>query len=810
MTTDARTPPALRGTQSCAAHARLFLFLLLALTLSAAVAWAAPGDEHWSTQFGFAGTDMEILSSAVWNGQLVVGGYFGAAGTVAAPCVAIWNGAQWQPLGAGLDNGVLVLAVWEGDLYAGGVFGNSGDIPLSSLARWNGSAWEDVGGGVYGAVNTLLPTPAGLVVGGEFQDTAGASSVNNVALWDGSAWSGLGWGLPDGAVYGLERHDAQLAAVGAFPGHVALFDGSDWNQVGGGLPEGANPSLARAVKSLDGLLYVGGDFDVTVDDAQLLNIAAWNGVTWQALSGGLDGAVHALAEWDGKLAIGGMALNPIFHLGVWDGQWFSYLAGIGGVGWSGGDYVNTLAVGGGRLYVGGVLTQVGYDVYGANVFAFDGSGYSALGDGGALYGKVHSFGKWNGSVYAGGSFSRSSGSGDLNGIARWNGAGWESLAGGLHDSPWMELRVQRIAEYGGQLVLTGQFDHANQGAPLYNFARWDGATWSTLGGGFTSETFGCAVYQGDLWVSGGYQERQGQTSGQLWKWSGSAWQAQDGNTTTPFALVVWDGKLIVGGAFSRIAGVDANNVAQWDGEAWSPLGAGFNAAVFNLIVSDGQLYASGDFWLSGSSAVSGLARWDGAQWVPVGGSVTSNWGAHALASGGGLWAGGAWDHIGGTSGLQNVARWDGALWQSLGSGTNGPVLALLVDGQDVWAGGMFSRAGGQLSLRVGRWTAAASGVPAGDDAARVAFHLPPPVPNPSNGEVAVAFSLPQPASGSLRIYDLRGRLVTTLVHGTLAGGRSTLAWDGRASDGTVVASGVYWAVLDADGRRATTRLVRLK
>jgi trimeric autotransporter adhesin len=795
------------GARAARALARLALLLAMA---PAAAAVAAPGDENWSGQFGLAGTDSEILCSTVWNGQLVVGGYFGAAGTVAAPCVALWDGTRWQALGAGLDNGVLALAVWNGELYAGGVFGNSGGTALSGLARWDGAAWQDVGGGVYGAVNALLATPAGLVVGGEFQDTAGASSVNNVALWDGAAWSGFGWGLSGGAVSGLDSHGGQLAAVGAFAGHVALFDGANWNLPGGGLPEGVNPSLALAVKSLNGLLYVGGDFDVTIEGTQLLNIAAWDGSAWQALDGGLDGAVHAFAEWDGLLAIGGMAWNPIFHLGVWDGQWFSYLAGIGGVGWGGGDYVNTLAVGGGRLYVGGVLSQVGDEIYGSNVFAFDGTGYSALGDGGALWGNVRSFGKWNGSLYAGGSFSRSSSSGGLNGIARWNGSRWESLAGGLHDSPWLELRVQRIAEYGGQMVLTGQFDHAYQGAPLHNFARWDGANWSTLGGGFTSETFGCAVYQGNLWVSGGYEELQGHTSGQLWKWTGSAWQAQDGNTTTPFALVVWNGKLIAGGNFTRIAGVAANNVAQWDGTAWSPLGAGFNATVFNLVVSDGQLYAAGEFWLSGGNFVHGLARWDGTQWVPVGGGLTSNWAAYGLAAGGGLWVGGSWDHIGGTTGLQNAARWDGAAWHPLGSGTNGPVFAMYVDGPEVWVGGMFSQAGGQMSWHVGRWTTAASGVPTGDDPARLAFRLPPPVPNPSTGEVSVSFSLPQPASGSLRIYDIRGRLVTTLAQGTLAAGRSALAWDGRAADGTAVASGVYWAVLDADGRRAATRLVRLK
>ena len=791
--------------------ARAWLLPLLLATLARPLAArAAPGDENWSDDFGLAGTDQEILSSTVWNGRLVVGGYFGIAGTGAASCVAQWDGAHWLPVGAGFGNGVLALAVWNGDLYAGGVFDNSGDTPLSALARWNGTSWEDVGGGVYGAVNALLPTPAGLAIGGWFDATAGLPSANNVALWNGSAWSGYGDGMYGATVNALALHEGHLVAVGDVPGHVALFDGAAWNPVGGGLPDGDNPSSLLAAKSLGGTLYVGGEFDVTVEGAHLLNLGAWDGAAWREMNGGVDGAVHVLSEWDGKLALGGVFMNPVFRLGLWDGEWYSHPADAWGVGAYGGDYVNTLAAGGGHLYVAGVLNQVWPDTYGANVFDFDGAAYHSLGAGNAMYGYVYSFGKWNGSLYAGGSFGRSSTAGDLNGIARWNGTRWESLAGGLQTGGWLELRVRDMAAYAGDLVLAGQMTSARQGATLNNVARWNGATWSPLGNGFASETFAAAVYQGSLWVAGGYEELQGHTPGQLWKWSGTAWQAQDGNTTQPFALQVWNGKLVVGGAFTTIAGVAANYVATWDGTQWAPLGAGFNAPVYKFAVSDGQLYASGDFWLSGGNDVAGIARWNGAQWVPVGGGLTTNWAAHALAAGGGVWAGGAWGHIGGTTGLLNVARWDGSAWNPLGSGVNGPVFALYVDGQDVWAGGMFSQAGGRMSLRVGRWSTGVAGVPIDDSPAQVAFRLPPPVPNPSTGEVTVSFSLPQQAQGSVRIYDLRGRFVATLAEGTLAAGRGALAWDGRAADGSAVASGVYWAVLDADGRRASTRLVRLK
>ncbi len=787
------------------AIAHAFLLLLFLTTVAAALP-----DENWSAKFGLAGTDAEVLCSVVWNGDLVVGGRFGLAGDLPAAAIARWDGAQWQPLGEGFNDAVYAVAVWNGQLYAGGSFTASGATSLGGLARWNGTGWDDVGGGVYGSVATLLGTPGDLAVGGNFSDTAGLSGANNIALWNGSAWSGLGGGL-DGMVRAVAVHDAQLVAGGDFTGRVAAFDGASWNTVGGGLPDGSTMTQVNAMASQGGLLYVGGAFDPTIGGTQLLNIAGWDGTQWQALSSGLDGPVQTLGAWDGKLVIGGSFYNPVFRLGTWDGWNFEYPGGVTGVGWYGGDYVNTVAASATKLYVGGVLNLVAPSTYGANVFAFDGTSYTSLGEGNALYGNVRSFGKWNGSVYAGGSFGRSSNAGDLNGIARWTGSRWESVGGGVQASGWYELRVNGIDSFGSDLLLTGQFDHTLSGSPLHNVARWNGSTWTSPGGGFASETYRSIVYQNEMWVAGGYQELLNHGSGNLWKWSGTAWQAQGGGDFgLPFALAEWNGKLIIGGVFASVGGVPANCVAMWNGSSWSALGAGLNAAVSNLIVSNGELYASGEFWLSGSDSVPGIARWNGTKWVSVGGGVSSNWAAHALGSGAGsLWQGGSWDQIGGVPGYNNVARWDGSSWSALGSGTNGPVLALFVDGSDVWAGGMFSQAGGRFALRVSRWTAAASGVPEGATA-QVAFRLAPPVPNPSTGNVSLAFSLPEAASGNVRVYDLRGRLVASLAQGSLDAGRHVVSWDGRANDGSSVASGVYWAVLTVGGRQASTRVVRVK
>ncbi len=779
----------------------------LLLTMSSAPSAGAQTDASWYSIFGYAGTDGEVLSSTVWNGNLVVAGNFGVAGTAAVAGVALWDGAQWSAMGAGLEYAARALVVWEGDLYAGGWFTSSGDTPLNGIARWDGSAWQDVGGGAGGAIYALLATPAGLVAAGEFDNSYAVPGARNVARWNGTSWSGLGDGL-NAAVYGLALHAGQVVAAGDFSSHVALFNGGFWEGVGGGFPDGSAVSIVNAVASHGGQLYVGGTFDSVVEGTQLNNIACWDGSQWSALQSGLDGPVQALGEWDGKLAIGGSFMNPIFHLGTWDGYNFEYPGGVGGVGWYGGDHVNTIATSATRLYVGGVLTQVAPSTYGNNVFEWDGSEYASLGEGNGLNSEVQSIGKWNGSIHVGGGFSRSFKDGDLNGIARWTGTRWESLAGGLQTSGWFQLRVNGLDTYDNDLVVTGQFSGAG-GEAAHNIARWDGSAWSTFGGGFGSETYRSAVYQGQLWVAGGYEELQGHTTGEIWKWTGTNWQSQANDVGVGFSLVVWNGKLILGGVFSSVAGVPANCVAQWDGTSWSALGAGLNAAVSNLIVDNDELYASGEFWMSGTSPVQGIARWTGTQWVPVGGAVSSNWAAHALGSGAGsLWMGGGFDQIGSTPGFSNIARWDGS-WHPLGSGTNGAVRAIFVDGSNVWVGGMFSAAGGRQSLRIAMWFDMTTDVAPAQPVLAV-IETAASSPNPSSGQSRIAFSLPERGEVRVSIVDLRGRLVASLPQGELAAGEHAIFWDGRAGNGERVASGVYWAVISAGERRGSTRIVRVK
>ncbi|HOX24869.1 MAG TPA: C25 family cysteine peptidase [Candidatus Krumholzibacteria bacterium] len=84
------------------------------------------------------------------------------------------------------------------------------------------------------------------------------------------------------------------------------------------------------------------------------------------------------------------------------------------------------------------------------------------------------------------------------------------------------------------------------------------------------------------------------------------------------------------------------------------------------------------------------------------------------------------------------------------------------------------------------------------------------VPNPFNPQTVIGFALPRDANVRLRIHDLRGRLVRTLLAGPLAAGRHEVVFDGRSDDGQRLASGTYVYRLEAGGELLSRRLTLVK
>jgi hypothetical protein len=294
-------------------------------------------------------------------------------------------------------------------------------------------------------------------------------------------------------------------------------------------------------------------------------------------------------------------------------------------------------------------------------------------------------------------------------------ADWVSLGSGMGGS---YAEVHALAVSGTNLYAGGLFTMAG-GVAATKIAKWDGTAWSALGSGLLSgEPYFCvlalAVSGTDLYAGGWFTNAGGVPATNIAKWNGSAWSALGSGVDGMVWALAADGtNLYAGGQFTTAGAVPANYIAKWDGSAWSALGSGIDGRVYALAVSGTNLYAGGNFLTAGEVTVNRIAKWDGSVWSALGSGISGgDWVQALLVSGTDLYAGGGFTHAGGVP-ASCIAKWDGSNWWPLGSGMPGPgvtftfVNALAVSGTDLYAGGYFTTAGGVTATNIAKWDGSA-------------------------------------------------------------------------------------------------------
>ena len=542
---------------------------------------------------------------------LYAGGGFRVAGGVLANGIARWDGSSWTTFGSGMgSNGVVQsLAVHDdGDgpaLYAGGNFSSAGGVPASRIAKWNGSTWSALGSGMDLPVLALVAFDDGsgtaLYAGGSFT-SAGGVAANRIARWDGSTWTALGAGMDD---------DVTCLAV---------------HDDGGGTA-----------------LYAGGNF-TSADGAAASRIARWDGSSWAALGIGMDALVRGLGSYDdgdgpalyagGEFSSAGVFASKIAK---WDGSAWSALGSRLGVN----HQVWALAVhddgGGPALYAGGLFS--GASGLAVNRIAkWDGSTWSPLSSGvsnpfsSSSVRVLASHDDGTGpALYAGGTFA-SAGGIPVSNIAKWDGSSWASIGGVVN------LAIMALATYddgAGPALYAG----GNSSAAGTYIAKWDGSSWSALGsgmGGTEPWVFALAVHDDGsgpaLYAGGQFSSAGGVHVSRIARWNGSSWSALGGGgfvgaNSWVNALAAHDDcggpALYAGGYFTSVGGVAAKWIAKWDGSTWSALGSGVSGSnppgVMALIVHDDgggpALYAGGTFTVTDSDD-SFVAKWGCSDSIP--------------------------------------------------------------------------------------------------------------------------------------------------------------------------------------------------
>ncbi len=310
----------------------------------------------------------------------------------------------------------------------------------------------------------------------------------------------------------------------------------------------------------------------------------------------------------------------------------------------------------------------------------------------------------HGDVYVGGSFTVA-GTAVVNHVAKWNGMTWSSLGGGTNKS------VSALAlDATGQLYAGGSFTAAGM-APANGVARWDGTEWHALGSGigglYTSVQALTFSTTGQLYVGGSFTSAGGLSANHIARWNGNTWSALGSGIDGQVNALAFDGSgnLYAGGTFANAGGNTANNIAKWNGSAWSRLGTvtnnGVNNQVMSLVARGSNVYAGGFFNIAGNGAVNYVAKWNGSAWSSVGNQFNYLVWSLAMDAAGTLYAGGEMSFQDGLYDSRSLlARWTGSEWVSVGKsmpifpGGSG-VGAIALDGNGrLYAGGQFTLVGG--------------------------------------------------------------------------------------------------------------------
>ena len=624
----------------------------------------------WTTLASFDGvvSDLHVHDDGAGS-ALYAAGLFTQVNGVAASHLARWDGSSWSSVGGGLDGNVTTLTTFDDGggpaLYAGGWFTSAGGVSAQRIARWSGTAWSGLGGGTTLLVSHLVGFDDGsgpkLYI--DARQPSPIGGYGYLLTWDGTNWGSIAafGGVPNASAWSLVVHDdgsgAALYVGGSFgaiedpltgslilgaPG-VARWDGTSWSGLAGGLADGIVAALAVHDEGSGPALFAGGSFESS-GALHVPAVARWSSSAWSALDARNDGigrqpapattSVRALQVFDDGSGPALYAGGSFFGAGTTAA---SNVARWDGASWS--------AVG-----------LVGVDASVASLAAFDDGGGPALHAGGQFFGASTGLLRWDGTswtvaaggllpggdvvlhaasaafgggLYVGGTFAILPGLPRARRIARWDGAAWTALGGGIDAISGGGSRVDAIAEWnagGASLVVAGRFDKAS-GVPARNVAAWNGAAWSPLGPGLDQRVHALAVFddgQGPaLYAGGEFLQAGGVPASRIARWDGASWSAVAGGCDGPvIALVVHDDgagpALYAAGDFANAGGAPARRIARYDGTGWSALGGGLSSGSVEALATfdDGQgggtrLCAGGSFVLADDEPSSRFAIWSG-------------------------------------------------------------------------------------------------------------------------------------------------------------------------------------------------------
>ena len=393
--------------------------------------------------------------------------------------------------------------------------------------------------------------------------------------------------------------------------------------------------------------------------------------------------------------------------------------------------ISAIAAHAGRIYIGGEFTEVD-GVAARNVAVFDGTRWSALGDG--VDDRVNAIAVTDDGVYVGGEFNMV-GTTPIRGLALYSGGQWSSLATA---EIVIDGSVNALAIAGDDLFVGGSFALSIDGAREQAIAILSlrDRTWRGLGGGVRVR--------------------------------GASWGEV-------LAIAANERYAYVAGLFSFVniggAEIESPGIARWDRQlgAWDALG-GIEPIepdaleVARAVAIDGeQVWALGDFRAIDGVEADGIARFDESRdaWEDVDLSGLS-FGTAVAARSATVYAANASSLV--FPGDALVTRSGSGEWRESGAAIKGSIYAVTyAPNGDLYVGGEFDTARGAVVRNIIRMKAAPGGADNGELAST------PMIRSIDNGGLTLL--LPDGVAGDAHVivHDLLGREIVRYALGVTRG-----------------------------------------
>lgn len=435
-------------------------------------------------------------------------------GTLSPMCILKSDGTSWSEVdgciscdSSGVDSCNILKMKFDryGNLFIAGDFLKVDNTVVNNIAFWNGTEWSDLNGGTDGTVEDFTFDDDGNLYALGVFSQAGGINAKYLAKWDGTKWSAVfnyKKGYEHQVTALIKDSKGNIYAGGNFisgdkSSLIAKFDGKKLTNLG----NAGFDSVTSLTLDNSENLYAAGYFNKS-DSGKTYSISKWNGTEWKQVGDNFNFIVNVLAGNNyGNLYAGGaftksgeISLN---HIAKWNGtKWANLGSGIE-------TPVLSMAFNkSGDLFAGGGDESFQYN----SVFKWNGQNWDAIGSFGRVNGTLITSLAFDsmGNLYAGGDFWEVDGKNGMYNIAKWNGKSWSAVGGKIKcESDYSSYCIRALAVDSDDNLYAGGYFYGidNQFNP--NFAKWNGTKWVDVNGGTNGPVNALAIDENNAVFVGG-------------------------------------------------------------------------------------------------------------------------------------------------------------------------------------------------------------------------------------------------------------------------------------------------------------------